>query len=63
MKAALESIGFKVQLLEYWDELGNFHFVDWSDEAGRVSRSRRFDSRNIDGKLNYTSLIIDAIKP
>jgi predicted SAM-dependent methyltransferase len=58
----LESAGFKVTLLEYWDENGNFHFREWSDDGGRVLRSKRYDSRNQNGKLAYTSLIIDAIK-
>lgn len=63
MKERLEQAGFKVKLLEYWDEQGNFHAVDWTDEGGRVRRSKRYDPRNVDGKLNYTSLIIDAVKP
>jgi len=58
----LKEAGFKTELLEYWDETGKFHFQDWSNDGGKVNRSRRFDSRNINGKLNYTSLIIDAIK-
>lgn len=62
MKEKLEEGGFKVNLLEYWDEKGEFHYTDWSDEAGRVSRSRRYDDRNKNGKLNFTSLIVDAIK-
>ena len=62
MKDKLEAVGFKVVLLEYWDESGNFHFVDWNDGNGRISRSRRYDERNSSGKLNYTSLIVDAIK-
>lgn len=58
----LKDTGFKTELLEYWDETGKFHFQDWSNDGGKVNRSRQFDSRNINGKLNYTSLIIDAIK-
>ena len=63
MKASLEKIGFKVELLEYWDEHGKFHYTDWDLEHGKVLRSRRFDKRNENGELKYTSLIIDAIKP
>jgi predicted SAM-dependent methyltransferase len=63
MRQRLEAVGFKVNLLEYWDEEGKFHYTDWSDEGGRISRSRRYDRRNQEGKLNYTSLIVDAIKP
>lgn len=63
MKERLERVGFKVKPLEYWDENGVFHFTDWTDDAGHVRRSRRYDPRNQDGSLNYTSLIVDAVKP
>ena len=62
MKDKLEKVGFKVELLEYWDEHGEFHYTDWENEHGKVIRSKRYDNRNSDGKLNYTSLIVDAIK-
>lgn len=61
MKDKLEAIGFTVELLEYWDEKGKFHYENWTNEGGKVYRSRRYDGRNIN-QLNYTSLIIDAIK-
>ena len=59
----LKNTGFEVELLEYWDENGKFHFKDWSSEYGHVQRSKRYDKRNQDGTLTYTSLIVDAIKP
>jgi predicted SAM-dependent methyltransferase len=59
----LESAGFEVQLLEYWDENRHFHQAAWSAEDGPIRRSARTDSRNAHGQLNYTSLIVDAIKP
>jgi predicted SAM-dependent methyltransferase len=59
----LEDVGFRVHLLEYWDEEGQFHFEDWNDDCGHIKRSRRYDKRNQMGKLNYTSLIVDAVKP
>ena len=62
LSEVLENEGFKIELLEYWDEEGKFHFREWSTENGKVIRSRRFDQRNKNGKLNYTSLIIDAVK-
>lgn len=62
MKSRLEKVGFEVELLEYWDETGKFHFTDWTNEAGLVRRSRRYDERNEGEKLGYTSLIVDAIK-
>jgi len=63
MSEGLKKVGFKVQLLEYWDENGKFHFVDWTDEGGHIRRSKRYDPRNQNDTLNYTSLIVDAVKP
>ena len=62
LKEKLEKAGFEVQLLEYWDELGNFYFTDWTDDGGHIIRSKRYDERNINGALSYTSIIVDAIK-
>lgn len=62
MKERLEAVGFKVQLLEYWDEKGEFHYNEWDPNEGAVYRSKRFDKRNSNGELKYTSLIVDAIK-
>ena len=56
------SAGFKVELLEYFDEHGEFHFIDWDYEVGMIERSYRFDERNSGGSLTYTSIIIDAWK-
>ncbi|UCG88447.1 MAG: methyltransferase domain-containing protein [Gemmatimonadota bacterium] len=54
--------GFRVELLEYFDSQGEFHYVDWSPEEGKIRRSSRFDERNSGGTLEYTSLILDAHK-
>jgi len=62
MTERLEKAGFKVKLIEYWDENGQFHYTDWTNDNGWIERSR-FGDRNADGKLVYTSLIVDAIKP
>jgi predicted SAM-dependent methyltransferase len=62
LSAMLTEAGFRTQMLEYWDESGTFQSTDWDPEAGMVHRSRRFDQRNADGTLRYTSLIVDAIK-
>lgn len=59
----LQKYGFTVRLLEYWDEHGQFHYIDWDNENGFIERSRRYDSRNKNGSLEYTSLIVDAMKP
>jgi predicted SAM-dependent methyltransferase len=62
LRESLEKVGFKVNLLEYWDEQGNFNCVNWTDEGGHIRRSKRYDDRNKDGVLRYTSLIADAVK-
>jgi predicted SAM-dependent methyltransferase len=55
--------GFDVRLLEWWDEAGVFHTEPWDEREGFVYRSARFDHRNADGRLGFTSLIVDARKP
>lgn len=54
--------GFSAQLLEWFDESGNFNFSDWAEHDGFVGRSARYDLRNKNSPLAYTSLIIDARK-
>lgn len=54
--------GFRIELLEYFDEHGVFHHTDWDPADGKIIRSRRYDERNANGELVYTSLIIDAKK-
>lgn len=63
LSAMLENAGFKIRLLEWFDEQGNFHHEDWNGVDGFVMRSTRFDQRNKDKPTAYTSLIIDASKP
>jgi predicted SAM-dependent methyltransferase len=62
LRELFESVGFHVDLLEYFDENGEFHCNDWKSDDGHIYRSRRFDKRNSKGELRYTSLIIDARK-
>lgn len=62
LKNILEKAGFEVHLLEYWYEQSNFNLTNWTDEGGHITRSKRYDERNQDGVLNYTSLIVDAVK-
>jgi len=59
----LKAAGFEIQLLEYFDEEGNFQCQPWSSEQGYIKRSAENDARNAGGKLVYTSLIVDAVKP
>lgn len=58
----LSKAGFKIKLLEYYDENGVFHENQWSTEDGLIQRSRRYDPRNNDTTINYSSLIVDAVK-
>jgi predicted SAM-dependent methyltransferase len=63
MSERLKSAGFeRIEFLEYWDENQNFNHIDWKVDDGFIKRSLKYDSRNKDGKLGYTSLIVDAIK-
>jgi predicted SAM-dependent methyltransferase len=62
MREMLKRVGYRVALLEYWDECGKFHHVTWDSAAGHIKRSRDNDPRNRGGTLGYTSLIVDAIK-
>ena len=51
-----------MDLLEYCDEKGRFHYHQWSSEDGPVYRSLLTDHRNKNGRIAFVSLIIDAIK-
>jgi len=62
LAALLERAGFRVELLEYFDETGRFHERPWRREAGLIRRSRRHDPRNTAGRPRYPSLIVDAWK-
>jgi predicted SAM-dependent methyltransferase len=55
--------GFEVDLLEYCDARGRFHYHHWSLQDGPIYRSFRTDHRNQNGKLGFTSIILDARKP
>ncbi len=63
LSALLENAGYKVRLLEWFDEQGKFHHENWDVEDGLIRRSTRFDPRNSTNPTAYTSLIIDASKP
>ncbi len=58
----LSAAGFSVRLLEYWDAQGHFHAAPWRSADGHIRRSARYDQRNADGVLRYTSLIVDGLK-
>jgi len=62
-KNVFEKAGFDVELLEYCDENGAFHYKYWNEADGKIGRSFRFDTRNSMEKLGMVSIIIDAKKP
>lgn len=63
IREVFEGAGFVVDVLEYCDEDGRFHYNHWEASQGMIYRSLRFDHRNTGGTLGFVSLIIDAIKP
>ena len=63
LRSLLKKTGFRVELLEYWDEHHTFHTIEWNSDDGHISRSRKNDPRNQEGKDIYTSIIADGIKP
>lgn len=60
MKDVMTAQGYDYQLLEYFDRAGNFQQVKWDTADGFIKRSAHHDKRNANGKLAYTSLIIDC---
>lgn len=62
LSSVFEQAGFEVELLEYCDENGDFHYKYWNENDGRIGRSLRFDTRNFPAKLGMVSIIIDAKK-
>lgn len=59
----LAGAGFEVDLLEYCDRGGRFHYRQWDVAAGPIYRSLMLDHRNRGGRLGFVSLIVDAVKP
>lgn len=55
--------GFEVELLEYCDADGRFHYNQWDPADGPIYRSLLSDHRNQGGTLGFVSLIMDARKP
>ena len=63
LKSVFEKAGFEVELLEWCDENGDFHYKYWNESDGKIGRSFRFDTRNSAQKLGMVSIILDAKKP
>jgi len=53
---------FKIKLLEYFDENGNFISKNWINDQknGFIKRSRFNDKRNTKDKIFFNSIILDA---
>ena len=58
----LTEAGWEYDLLEYFDERGEFHMKPWEPADGYVRRSALNDPRNRERPRSYTSLIAD-IRP
>jgi predicted SAM-dependent methyltransferase len=63
LAAVLKSAGFTVSALEYYSESGEFCARDWSTDDGYIERSTKNPRRRWFGSLQYTSLVVDAVKP
>lgn len=56
-----EEAGYEVELIEFCDESGKFHFRDWDGKDGVIFRSKQFDPRN-QREITCPSVIVDAWK-
>ena len=57
----LEEAGWECDLLEYFDERGEFHMKPWDAGDGYVRRSALNDPRNQERPRSYTSVIADIL--
>jgi predicted SAM-dependent methyltransferase len=57
-----EKAGFVVELLEYCDSKGVFHYRYWNENDGIIGRSYRFDTRNKVDNIKMVSIVLDAKK-
>jgi predicted SAM-dependent methyltransferase len=63
MSDMLQSAGFKVRVLEYFDSDHNFQRVDWSLNDGGVCRRHPWTEKRSDGSvMEAMSLIADGVK-
>ena len=58
----LSGTEWRCEFLEHYDAEGEFHWKPWRIADGFIERSARFDSRNQEKPLSYTSLIFDLTK-
>lgn len=62
LEKIMVAAGFRVERIEYYDAVGQFHQVPWGPADGMVHRSLKYDERNAGGQIAYTSLILDGFK-
>jgi predicted SAM-dependent methyltransferase len=62
LSSLFEMFNFESELIEYWNEEGEFYSKYSNDENGYVHRSFINDKRNLNGVPHYTSLIVDFKK-
>ena len=60
MTCMLSQEQYNYELLEYFDEAGQFYRRTWDASDGFVRRSAEYDHRNRERALSYTSLIVDT---
>lgn len=60
MTKVLSEEQYDYNLLEYFDETGQFHHTSWNINNGFIERSADYDPRNKESPLSYTSLIVDT---
>jgi len=63
LREVFQTAGFEVDLLEYCDDRGRFHYNQWNPADGPIHRSLLSDLRNQEGSIRFVSLILDARKP
>lgn len=62
----LWSVGFNVELREFWDSSGVLHSSLWNDGDGRIKRCSRTLYTSLISLFvgaEYTSLLVDAVRP
>ncbi|MGX7418848.1 class I SAM-dependent methyltransferase [Carnobacterium gallinarum] len=63
LREVFEKAGFEVELLEYCNKIGDFHYHYWNPADGKIVRLLRYDTRNSQTGLGMISIIIDVHKP
>jgi len=62
-RSVFEDAGFDVDLLEYCDTEGRFHYHQWDLSSGPIYLSLLSDHRNTGGQIGFVSIVSVARKP